>query len=327
MYAEVAMPQERSVLRIVGWIVLVCVLISERIGASRTLEALLSEARQFREQGKFSQIVVLLGSVDAAQVEGSAGWHNLLGYAYYKLGRYENSIQEMQTAIRLDPTKEDFYLDLGELFLEHHASKAAIALFDVATRRLPHSEKLQFSLALSLDMQHRRNEAIDLLKALLEKNPSLSEAVHLLGSAMDATLDFDGMLHFMQYIRQRVPSSSWAWHYEAWARFELYRQSGYHKPALEKALSAALRLNPSAAESHFLLGKWRAEQGHLRDAISALRKSAELDPTNPTVRYQLGQVYRRIGEYALSDKEFAIRRKLLKEQRETERKTLMIEVH
>jgi len=58
------------------------------------------------------------------------------------------------------------------------------------------------------------------------------------------------------------------------------------------------------------LGAVLSEKGQYEDAIAALRRAVELDPSQPDAHYRLARAYRAMGKVAESQKEFAKVRQL-----------------
>ena len=56
-----------------------------------------------------------LSSLLASPRKDSAEWHRNVGRAYYVRGKIEPTLKHLQQAIRLDPTNEQLYLDLGQV--------------------------------------------------------------------------------------------------------------------------------------------------------------------------------------------------------------------
>jgi len=70
-------------------------------------------------------------------------------------------------------------------------------------------------------------------------------------------------------------------------------------------LKKAVGLKSDIRIAYLDMGAIFAEQKHFEDALAALHRAAEVDPTEADVHYRLGRVYQTMGKRAESQKEFA----------------------
>src|SRR5688500_14333960 len=64
------------------------------------------------------------------------GWHNL-GTALKRLGRKDAAFDALKTAVLIDPTRADSYLNLGTLLIEADQFEDALICFERAVRHRP----------------------------------------------------------------------------------------------------------------------------------------------------------------------------------------------
>ena len=277
------------------------------------------------EQGKVELVVDLLATLDESKVENSAVWHGLLGNTLYRLDRIEEAAKHLQHAIRLHPTNEDYYLDLGEIFGTNNAYKAAIALFESGINALPGSKRLRFALALSHQLDGDQEKSSGILRNLIRDDALFVPAYKLLADNYDYAGKWESLLETAQHMRRVDKENYWSWHFEARAQFQMARrlpESDFEKANL--ALAKAIFLRPKESENYFLLGKIRFEQGRHDKAIDALARAVQIDPEHAPSHYLLGQTYKRVGEEALSQKEFATHKRLMSQKKAgTVRKVLV----
>jgi len=77
----------------------------------------LNEARDKIEEGRYEAALSELQGLAAENPE-DADVHNLLGYAYRKMGRYDESYEHYQLALEIDPEHKEALEYLGELYLQ-----------------------------------------------------------------------------------------------------------------------------------------------------------------------------------------------------------------
>jgi tetratricopeptide (TPR) repeat protein len=91
----------------------------------------------------------------ATVVLDSPEWHRSTALNHYRQGRIEQALEHLQKAIRLDPAKEQYYLDLGELLAQNNAREAVVAVFEAANNTLPGSVRIQTALGAAYLKQPR----------------------------------------------------------------------------------------------------------------------------------------------------------------------------
>jgi tetratricopeptide (TPR) repeat protein len=72
---------------------------------------------------------------------------------------------------------------------------------------------------------------------------------------------------------------------------------------VEKRLQTAVKLDPTLAKAHFQIGVLCIDGRRLQEAVAALQRAVRLEPGMAQARYRLGQVYRRMGQEDLAQKE------------------------
>ena len=290
-------------------------------------QRILALAIEHHEQGKFAVVVDLLSTLGENKVENSAVWHGLLGNTLYRLDRIEEAAKHLQRAIRLHPTNEEYYLDLGEIFGANNAYKAAIALFEGGVKALPDSKRLRFALALSHQLDGDQEKSSEILKNVIQDDPLFVPAYKLLADNYDYAGKWESLLETAQHMRRLDKENYWSWHFEAKAQFQMARR--LPEPDFDKAdlaLAKAISLRPKGSENYFLLGKIRSEQGRHHEAIEALAQAVQIDPEHAPSHYLLGQTYKRVGEQALSQKEFATHKRLMNQKKTRTVRKLLVDV-
>jgi tetratricopeptide (TPR) repeat protein len=82
----------------------------------------------------------------------------------------------------------------------------------------------------------------------------------------------------------------------------LYRAGDYEKASNE--YNALIAANPNSSNAYAGLARVYMKQTKLADALSAGKKSVELDPANPIGHVALGEVYFRMGKIGEAEAEF-----------------------
>jgi tetratricopeptide (TPR) repeat protein len=90
-----------------------------------------------------------------------------------------------------------------------------------------------------------------------------------------------------------------------------------HRTEIVSALEKAVRLNPSHADSHVLLGQTYLVNNQLDQALLELEKAIKLQPENATALYQLATAYRKKGQ-PVQAREFLAKFEALKQREKQE---------
>ena len=216
---------------------------------------------------------------------------------------------------------------MGEIFGANNAYKAAIALFESGIKVLPDSKRLRFALALSHQLDGDQEKSSEILKDLIQDDPLFVPAYKLLAENYDYAGKWESLLETAQHMRRLDRENYWSWHFEAKAQFQMARrlpESDFDKA--DSALAKAISLRPKEPENYFLLGKIRSEQGRRYEAIEALARAVQIDPEHAPSHYLLGQTYKRVGEEALSQKEFATHKRLMDQTKTRTVRKLLVDV-
>jgi len=271
---------------------------SVKNSSSNPLPSFLEAANQAAARGNYRAALSLLEFVaDAGR--SSAVWNEMIGDAYYKLGRIKPAVDHLQEAVKLDPHNEDYYLEFGTLLTQYHANDACLALFQSATRILPNSVKIKSALAVAYMMEKKYAEAEKILQNIIAASPDYFPAYQLLGETYQASHQWEGLKSIGQKIVARDPTQSVGWYYQAQADYELGTKGGKEFKIAESEVRRSLALDSQNGPAHFLLGKILSAEHRGEDAVLALKKAASLDD-DPTVFYTLALAYRKLGEASKS---------------------------
>jgi len=275
------------------------------------------ERRQFREA---RDVLRLVGRPFA----DAASWHNLLGYAEFKLGNPEPALQHLQRALHLEPDNEDYLLDMAEFLAYHQAHERTLELFAAAARRLPASRKVRYGLALAYVLQNRRDEATRLLAVLVEEHPDFEPAYRLLGECHEDAASYAEMLALGRKLQAVNPRNGFGWYLEGRARLGMAREGqGALTPAIA-ALREAVAREPEFARAHFQLARAYEENGQMEEAERALRTTLRLEPNHPRAHYVLGRLYQKLGRLDLARGELALHARMKAEDRQAAYRRLVI---
>jgi tetratricopeptide (TPR) repeat protein len=254
----------------------------------------------------------------------SASWHNLIGYAEFKLGNPEPALDHLQEALRMEPGNEDYLLDLGEFLAFHRAHEQAYRIFEIAARRMSRSPRVQFGLALALVLQNRRDEAVALLQSLIDAQPDFEPAYRVLGECYEDAGRMNDMVATGRRLQQINRQNSFGWYLEGRGLLGESRVANDSAGPAVTALREAIDLDPDFARAHFHLARAYEQISDLSRAEAELKKTIRLEPQNDRAHYVLAMLYQKAGRAQEAKAELAIHRQLKEQDRAAEYRRLLI---
>lgn len=198
----------------------------------------------------------------------------LLGVAYQKARRWQESADALNAAIRDDPNLGYLpYSLLGFSYQGLGLWQDSLVAFQQAAKLKPDDAGIQMGLGSALAMLGRPKEAIEPLEKAVRQNPTFAGNHFALGYAysQDGQLD-EAIKEFNEAIRL-APDNFPAYLYlgEAFGKSRRYQQE-------ITAEQQAIRLNPKSAEAYYLLGTAYGTTNHHSEAASAYARATELKP-------------------------------------------------
>ena len=288
-----------------------------------TVSETFDEGFRHHQAGRVKQAEEIYRAVLQNQPDHAYAWH-LLGVTEFQTGRHAEAVEHIRRAISLNGNDAVFYCNLsialGGLGLNEEAAAAckraielqpdfteaysnlgitlnrmgradeAAAAFHNALQLQPTNVEVARNLGMTLMKNPARlNEAIFVLRKVVELKPDFAEACNDLGCA----LKFAGQLEDAAAAFHRVlalrPAHAGAYNNLSTTLRTLGR--------LEEAAAAchrAVELQPDLAEAHSNLGIVLTDIGELDEAESAFRRALELRPDYAAVhsRRLFGMQYR-----------------------------------
>jgi tetratricopeptide (TPR) repeat protein len=189
-----------------------------------------------------------------------------------------------------------------------------------ASQQLMYSAPASFQVhelnAEALETQGRWDDAAAEYRLVLQQNPRLPGMHYRLGriilskprtdtSSDQARREFKAELEI-------DPTNAGA----EYVLGELARQDTNYPEAIEH-FSRAAKLDTTFADAFIGLGRSLIAAGQASEALAPLQAAIKLQPQNAAAHYHLGVVYNRTGHKAEADKEFAIRKQIVEQHRQT----------
>ena len=198
----------------------------------------------------------------------------LLGIAYGKAGRWKESVDALNAAIR-DNSSLGYlpYSLLGFSYQRLGRWQDSLAAFQRAAKLRPDDAGVQAGLGAALVVLGKPEEAVQPLEKAVHLNPTFAANYFSLGLAYSKSDRLDAAIKEFDEAIRLDPHNAFAYLYlgEALGKSRRYQEE-------IAAEQQANRLNPKSAEAYYLMGTAYGASNRLSEAASAYAKATELKP-------------------------------------------------
>jgi tetratricopeptide (TPR) repeat protein len=275
--------------------------------ASKTLPPSAALDRAFGEvselQGDYEVAIADYRSA-LAKTPGDLAAHFRLAVALRRTHRFDAASAELDRVGAVDQDYPGLLLERGLLFEESGDVAKAIEQFKVALARAPEDPDLELRVGSAYVAIDRPDDALPMLRKVLDKRPTSAEAHHYIGRALmqkGGSSQADA-LHYLQRAVEIDPNR---------AEFHVYlaRAANDATPAqLELArdeVDRALALDKVNAEAYWQRGVLERVEGAIEDAMKDERHALELRPSRYEAHATLAECYEDKNDEASARAEWA----------------------
>ena len=192
----------------------------------------------------------------------------LVALDYVLLNDYPDAIHWLKRSLELDPRNAEAWYDLGRAEMQQGDFREAERDFNHALATAPGNSKALDNLGLSLEAQNRPADALAAYERAIAAQRSAPHA------SEQPLLNYGALLN-----TQNRPADAIT-------------------PLLE-----ATQIAPRSSRCHEELARAYLQTHQEPLAVTQFEQAVALDPTNPRLHFQLGQLYRRRGDAARADAE------------------------
>jgi tetratricopeptide (TPR) repeat protein len=225
------------------------------------------------------------------QVRGAAA--GIAGLSYESVHQPEQAARYLKEAIQIDPSQDNSYLALADLFEQSDRYADAVDVLKQARASAPDAAAILLPLGSDLVRMERYSEGIAILRELLQKSPDTAEAYISIADAARRMGDPVAEVTALRDLERYKPEYPML--HILLAKAMLNQTQPDYPKILNELLSAA-KDAPNDPDVFFLRGKAYIALGRYAEALPALRHSIELRPTEPSPYYQLARVYQKLGQ-------------------------------
>jgi tetratricopeptide (TPR) repeat protein len=234
---------------------------------------------------------------DLAEKHPDSDTLNLLAHVAQENGDFPLAMQSLRQAAKLDPAREDNYLDFSTICADYGNYPLALEAADVGLSHIPNSYRLLVQKGVVLENLGRMDEAEQLLRQASQLQKDNSEALLSLaivqthaGQLQDAEVTLTSAL-------ESFPDNYYMHYHLGKILVQLQENNPTDAGLSEKAKHAfqeAIRCNPSYADSYYQLAKlYMRESPKL--AEQNLVRCLRLDPNHAPAEYTLARLYLSTG--------------------------------
>jgi tetratricopeptide (TPR) repeat protein len=253
-------------------------------------------------------------ALPAGAKQGEADRHRRLGELDEKMGDPLAAVHELEQAVRVDPSEQNYFAWGSELLL-HRAVWQAVEVFKNGSKAYPKSARMLAALGTAFFAGALYDEAAVSLCAASDLNPADPEPYSFMGRIDIAAPKPLACVEprLSRFVREH-PTNSPANYLYAMALWKRQEQSPKAPEQVETLLSKAVALDPKNGEAYLQLGILYSSRHDFQKAIGFYRQAIEADPQLGEAHYRLGVAYDRTGAPEKARKEFQLHEEIEKSQ-------------
>jgi len=212
--------------------------------------------------------------------------HNNLGNYFYKQGRLDRAIRELEEAVGLNQNYPEGHNSLGTMYMDQGLIDKAIAEYHEAIKYKPLFPHAYYNLGNACIKKGLLDDSIGYFQKAISMGMYNPQVYNNLGSAYIKKGMLDGAVEYYQKALSVYPDFA-----------EVHSNLGYvytEKGDLDKAISElkeALRLQPGHANAHNNLGAIYCQKGLFDLAQQEFLAAVSYDPRNASAHKNIGMIY------------------------------------
>jgi tetratricopeptide (TPR) repeat protein len=225
---------------------------------------------------------------------------NLLAHVAQKSGDFGLVLQSLRQAAKLDPTREDNYLDFSTICADYGNYPLALEAANVGLEHIPNSYRLLVQRGVVLENLGRLDEAEETLRNAVQLQKDNSVALLSLAIVQTHANQLQDAETTLTSALESFPDNYYM-HYHLGKILVQLQEINAAEPGLgakaKHAFLQAIRFNPSYADSYFQLSKLYLKESP-KLAEQNLLTCLRLDPSHAPAEYTLARLYLSTGRRA-----------------------------
>lgn len=242
----------------------------------------------------------------------------VLAKAYMERKDWPKANAEFVEAIKLNPYDESTRFAAAQAHLIHQDFTGAEQVLLDARKIFDKSPQLELTLGVAYYGERNFPKAVDQFLHVMRLAPDLPQSYAFLGRILEhAGTRLPEVTERFAGFEERNPSNPLGYLLHAKAIVAQLPNSAGFSAEAQQALTLvekSLSLNEADADSQFEAGVLLYRKGDLASAASHLERSAQLNPKDSAVHFQLARVYSALGRKEDAVRERALHEKLAEQE-------------
>ena len=238
-----------------------------------------------------------------------------LAEVYFLAHRTREAITEAEELIRRNPNDLSarrllariyirFLGDLNNSSEQQQTITAAIGQLREITRQDPADGESALWLARLLRLDNKDDQAEQVLRAVLVKDPESKGSVEQLSQLLLDHNNAQGAISLLESFVQRAPSA------ELYDRLGDAYQQVQQPGKSEQAYRQAVAMEPDGAEHRRHLAQSLYEHGKYPDALSEYQRLVDLEPDSANNHLRISEIYRQLRQFDKAEDQILLAKKL-----------------
>ncbi len=218
--------------------------------------------------------------------------------AYRRIGGYDEAILDINHALKMDSTKYEYYLFLGDVLLDYNRSKDAIRVTNSAVYRFPDNIECLLKQAEIYHILKQYQQSSSALNALLLRDPENAKAYFLYGQNFKELTDTTRAIKSYQKAVDLDPDIL-----DGWINLgNLWSEKGPN--ISEKYFKTAIAIDSNNVYALNSYALFLGNHDRFQESIDTYRKIALLDPQYSDAFFNAGIMYLTIDSVKLANRQF-----------------------
>jgi tetratricopeptide (TPR) repeat protein len=308
----------------------------KRYGEAAQAFQVVSQADPADQNSRYQWALALLQSGDSVQAaeriqsvaigDSSAQEQALLGDIHERQGRYLEAVNDLRSAVHMNPSQENVNA-LGVELLRHSLYDAALANYSGGLSRYPSSPRMMFGVGLSKYGTNDFTGAAGLFSALLRSEPRNHVYLEMLERSCSLNMSDPGSSCDAIILYAKTHPNDVTGETAAAATIMQRTNDRQDLTLAHTFLQRALAANSQSVEANYLMGVWYQQRLLWQESLPFLRKAVQIDPGYGKAHYRLARAFFRLGDH--EDGEYEIARNAectRKEQQKTDREATNLQL-
>lgn len=224
----------------------------------------------------------------------SSSAHQMMGKTYFMIGEFEDAEHELATAQKLSPTDYDVLYTLGLVYLRQHKFEPAKQLYDRMVVQLGDQAPLRVLIGRAYRETGFLPEAIEEFKKAIVLDSKFPRAHYHLGLSYLLKDGAAKLGEAAEEFKRELAGHPDEFYGNYYLGIVLAAEAKWAEAT--GPLEAAAGIQPNNPDPYFFLGQAYQGLEKYEQAITALKKSIELNPDLAHNDYQVTNAHYRLGQ-------------------------------